>query len=539
MLLLGLSCSCHKNSAIEYSDRADGALTPYSSTIIVTKSKITNSRVTYIDGENKDDNFISRFYLEKLNIQWKTSMEEESADYTQSIRVKMASNDLPDVFIVDKTQLYSLVKQDMVWNLTDIYETYATDLLKKNIEYGNKTVLKYAQINDSIYGIPLMTSYESKVGFMYIRTDWLKKLSLDVPQTYHELVHVLAEFKANKLTKGLTTTDTPFLFEGTGSYSFNSIAQTSGAYYDFWISDRTKNGLVYSSIQQNMKNALIKMKDLYQSGLIDKAFAVMSTNVWEDLLAKGQYGVVFGQYFYPHILKENVMNDGTAEWGAYPIPFDDNGGLKPAKGNFVDSYVVVRKDYEHPEALIKSMNLWLEIWSSAGMYRDWFIEQMTNKYKDIYLCGEYALPYFYDYAINNINIGHGIREIFASTNPSEAVKIQSESTRFSYNFMKDESSPTYVSGEGWALKHIYTGSEKVFDENYDAFQTDLFQGFFTESDYRLKETLDAYLSIEFEKIIMGAPIENFDAIVAEWERKGGTLLTQKVNSWYSGQTKTK
>ncbi|MDF2663169.1 MAG: transporter substrate-binding protein [Paenibacillus sp.] len=39
----------------------------------------------------------------------------------------------------------------------------------------------------------------------------------------------------------------------------------------------------------------------------------------------------------------------------------------------------------------------------------------------------------------------------------------------------------------------------------------------------------------FTRIIMGAPIEEFDAFVKNWNNLGGSKVTQEVNDWYKSQ----
>ena len=51
----------------------------------------------------------------------------------QKLNLSIAEGDLPDVFHVNESQLQQLVDADLIWDLTDIYETYASDAVKSYI----------------------------------------------------------------------------------------------------------------------------------------------------------------------------------------------------------------------------------------------------------------------------------------------------------------------------------------------------------------------------------------------------------------------
>ena len=50
---------------------------------------------------------------------------------TEKFQLAVASDEIPDFGIVDATTLASLIKNDMVTDMTDIYKEWATDNLKE------------------------------------------------------------------------------------------------------------------------------------------------------------------------------------------------------------------------------------------------------------------------------------------------------------------------------------------------------------------------------------------------------------------------
>ncbi len=499
----------------------DGPLTPYEQTVTITQVKSHNPNITYIEGESKENNFVTEFYKEKLNVVWETVWDADPAAYTAKLNLDIASDELPDVFLCNANQLQLLVENDQILDLTEIYERFGSEKLKKNI---SDAAIASCTYDGKMFAIPNMTSGESDVSIMWLRTDWMEQLGLEAPTTYDELVAYVKAIKDS----GLAGSSSGMNFYGPGSQAFATIAQTQGAYNDTWI--QKENGeVVYSGIQPEMRNALLKMQEMYKAGLIDEDFAIKGSTE-EALIAQGTYGVVFGQYFYGHLIKGSVLNDQNAQWRCYPIPKNMNGEIVPKSSLNVGGYYVVSKNCKNPEALIKSMNLWMEVWTQDGIYRDWFTDEMLNEHADVYLCGEYALPSFFDVVDNNVKIGAAIRDTYYSDNPEETIKNY-PFARLTWNLMKDESNfYKFVAGEGWALKHVYLYAEDVY-EDYDKFQYNAFGGVLSEDAAFLKTTIDGIMYETYYNIIMGEDISAFDEMVEQWLAQGGEEVTAEVNEW--------
>lgn len=503
-------------------DENDGPLVPYAETITITQVKSHNPNITYVEGESKSNNFVTEFYKEKLNIVWETVWDADPAAYTAKLNLDIASDELPGVFVVNAYQLNTLIEAGQILDLTDIYERFAGEKLKNNI---SENALASCTYDGRLYAIPQMTSGESDVPIMWMRQDWLDQLGETAPTTYEELVAYVQKVKNSGLAGGSSGLN----FYGPGSQTFSAIAQTSGAYYDTWLLDENGNA-VYSGIQPEMRDALLKMQDMYKAGLIDEDFAIKGSTE-EALIAQQQYGIVFGQYFYGHLLKGSVLNNPEAEWRAYPIPENMNGDIVPKSSLNVGGYYVISKNCKNPEALLKSMNLWMEIWAPDGQYRDWFTDEMLNEHADVYLCGEYALPSFFDVTTNNVEIGKAIRAVYASDDPEEEIKNY-PFARLTYNLMKDESNfYRFVGGEGWALKHVYLYAEKVYEGYNNNFEHGCYFGTLSEDANYLKTTLDTNMIELYYAIIMGEDISKFDEFVEQWKSQGGDTITAEVNEW--------
>lgn len=528
VMLSTVGCSGSENTPSGGATTADGALSPYAETLTLTRSGYRNSMTTYIDGESENDNFITKFYLDKLNVRFEDKWSADNDNYYTRLELAIASGDIPDVMMVNKSQLGHLVKLGYAADMTDVYNKYAGELLKKNLEYEDRAAFKAAEVDGRIYALPLTCAYESDAALMWIRSDWLKKTGLNAPTDAESFIDFLRALKESGLAghshSGLDAA-------GPGSVCFDALAEMWGAYYDIWIPDKNGNGLVYSSFEPEMRNALIQIQKMYSEGLIDRNFAINGTPITDRIL-RGDVGVVFGQFFYPHLLKYSLMNDKDADWEAYPIPAGPDGKVLPKKSVFVDSYAVVSSSCKNPEALVKCMNLWSEIWLDGGKYRSWYSDKITGEYKSITGCGNYAVPYFFEGVENCMNIGKDIRSVFSEDAPEKAIENYPYA-KITYSYIDNDDPQSFIKGEGWALKKVYMSGERVFSDNYGEYMTNRYQGMmsgknsYTEARWRTR-TVETFLNI-----IMGDPIEEFDKLKKEWTENSGRQLIDEVNIWYA------
>ena len=76
-------------------------------------------------------------------------------------------------------------------------------------------------------------------------------------------------------------------------------------------------------------------------------------------------------------------------------------------------------------------------------------------------------------------------------------------------------------------------TEKVREEGL--YVMNEFYSSFTETMLTNQGVLDTMRDEVFHRIITGAPIEEFDKFVNDWEKMGGETITQEVNEWYQTQ----
>ena len=249
----------------------DGAFTPYAETLTLTMLYENNPGVTYVGDDSIENNVITRFIKEKLNIAFDLSWQVDKGNYNTQLDLAIASNTgLPDMFIVGKSQMYTLAAAGQIVDMAPYFEQYASDNLKQILSFNNNEGLESATLLGGTYALPLPNDVGDGASMVFIRKDWLDKLNLEVPKTIDELVAVAQAFVDNDMS-GRGNTIGIGLANDLG-FTFDVFCNAYGAYPDMWIEDESGQ-LVYGSVQPEMKQGLQKLQELYQKGLIHPEFA--------------------------------------------------------------------------------------------------------------------------------------------------------------------------------------------------------------------------------------------------------------------------
>ena len=110
-----------------------------------------------------------------------------------------------------------------------------------------------------------------------------------------------------------------------------------------------------------MRAALLALQKMYADGQIDPEFGVKDINQVTETIAQGKCGMEFGVWWNPyHPLNLSQQNNPDAYWSAFAIPSVDETPAKSQYSSAIGSFLVIRKGYEHPEALIRMVNFWTD-----------------------------------------------------------------------------------------------------------------------------------------------------------------------------------
>lgn len=503
----------------------DGPLVPYETTLDVMVPLVIGSNVFYAQGESIEKNFVTDFYKEKLNINYIGKWSVDSSQGDEKLNAAIASNDLPDMFSASFEMLGRLIKAGQVQPIDEVYEKYATQRLKEIASYQDGRGFLAGSSEGKLYAMPVSNDFANNIAMLYIRKDWLEKLNLQVPATLDELVAVARAFR-DRDPDGNGQNDTIAIALdkefGQDRAGINALSNPLNAYSQIWIPDGS-GGLKYSSIQPEMKDALAFMQSLYKEGLLDREFAVKDGSKVAEDIAAGKVGIfpgVFWSTLWP--LATTIENNPNADYIPVPISLSKNG--RKITQNKIFSYftVVVRAGFEHPEALIKSMNLWAEMFH--GQYADQFNDLLSTE-KYMAAADNWhgnAKPVFFSHPEKNVYLSDNFIQAWTAQDRS---LCKDGEARNRYDIVSAGGS------QAWGHKKFLLESEQVL-KLYDGYVYDEFVGAPTNTMVMRTATLTKLEYETFLSIIMGEPIGNFDAFVGEWRSQGGDSITKEVSDWY-------
>ena len=505
----------------------DGPLTPYKDTVTISIPGVEYSNVKFIEGESIVNNFVSKLYEEKLNIKYETKWLVETGKDGEKLNLAIASNDLPDTFIADTSMIARLKKADQIQDVTEVYEKYASDNLRKVMEYQDKRGFLGGTIEGKYYGLPISNDFASFVSIVYIRADWMKKLNLSAPKTLDDLFTIAKAFTEQD-PDGNGNNDTyGFGISKTWNYASTALpmfANPLKAYPNTWIKDGSGK-LVFGSIQPEMKTALGKIQEAVSQKLIDPEFAVIDDNKVNEQMLQNKFGIYAAPFWAPVWPLSTTIKEGSeADWAAYPIPVNTDGKYVTQNSIFAYSWQVISKQCKNPEAIVKSMNLWYEVFH--GSLSKWYNDlRATEKYKPVADGTHmYGLPVFFAEPEKNLKLGKNITQALEADNPD---LLETAEGRMQWDVIK-QGGPN-----GWGWKVSMTQSEATVLPQYEYVYNE-FAGSPTKTMESKWTALTLLQNQTFMDIILGSPLSDFDEFVTKWNAMGGADITKEVNDWYEG-----
>lgn len=527
--LLVTSCDSSSKDIVKQLDDI-----PYPNSIIL-KLPYSYSDIELPAGDVGEDNFMSRYIFEKTGIiiqySWEASGEE---NYNAKIDLAIRSNDLPDIFIVNRKQLYYLVEKDMIADLSDVYEEYSSELVKSLYDATEGKALEEATIDQKLFALPNVGIEADAPTYLWVRQDWMDKLNLPEPRTLDDIEKIAYAFvnedpdgNGKRDTIGIPVEKSLVYQDKTGVFGLNSFFASFHSFPQNWIVNRQGN-LVYGSIQEETKIALAKLADWYDKGVIDRDFMLRKDS--SIYVTENQMGIMFAPWWAPFWpLNSSVSKDTKAEWNVFAAPLSDDGKFITKTSPITDRYLVVRKNYANPEAAVILLNMFTSLERHEGIDDESSEHirftaqqlgvQLRNYFPfDLLLDDPDGVTKRYDTLMQAMN-----GEIDIETLNPELSKL--------YNYVLKETEQPKKDMEAWSNKQAYLLGGKISKqpmeivESYNIEHADAYEKYW---DDLIALEMDYFL-----KIITGElPIDSFDQFVEEWLNKGGIYLLKEANTLY-------
>ena len=219
----------------------------YDETVTLEVALMNYPGTGYADGDDVTNNPWIRSYKERYNIEVVPAFVSDNTDYATKINLAIAEGNLPDAFQVNASQLQQLIEADLLYDMTEVFDTYACDAIKSFMETEPES-FDSGKSDGKLYGIPqLGYGYLPHPRFIWIRKDWKENLGLKDPETMDDVVEIAKAFMEEYGSMGIAADQSLTMLK--------MIAIAWGAHPDIWVDDGTGN-IVYGSVQPEMKEAL-------------------------------------------------------------------------------------------------------------------------------------------------------------------------------------------------------------------------------------------------------------------------------------------
>jgi len=506
---------------------------PYDNPIVM-RVGYSYSNIALPEGEVGDQNFMTRYIRDKLGItiryDWEATGEEQ---YNTMLELAIQSHDLPDVFTVNREQLLLLAEQGMLADLDELYPRYATSLLRTIYDATDGKALREATFDGKLMALPNVTIEADAPTYVWVRQDWMERLELSPPSTLEDIERIARAFvdedpDGNGLddTVGIPVEKSLVYNKKTGIHGLDSIFAAFHAFPKSWL--RTEEGhVVYGSIQQEAKDALGLLARWYSEGILDREFMLRKESGY--LVEENQVGILFAPWWAPYWpLSMTVSKDTKAEWAVYAAPKDAQGRFITRTSPATNNYLVVRKDYAHPEAAFKLLHLYTELERYAGEEDEATATiRATSRQMGVQLRNYFPAGLLLDDPDAIVRRHDILRQALADG--TDETELEPELQELYKSVVSDRDYPR-KDLEAWSIAQAYMMGgavskeprvviEPLFFDQTPAYDRDWPRLQRLEQDYYLK-------------IITGElPLSAFDDFVAEWLEDGGKTVMREVAEW--------
>lgn len=433
-------------------------------------------------------------------------------NYLNQLNIRIAGNNMPDVFQPEGGKEYELALNDAIVDLTDLLPEYAPKLW----EIVPDEVWDVVRSNDPtgqgrIYYVPVVQSYGLTGGI--IRKDWLDDLGLPMPKTQEEYVNVLRAFRDNDMNGNGDPND-EFPTGGRAEarwmdhlFNMYGIAMDEGR-PDWDIYD---GEITYSAVTPNMRDALAFIASLYEEGLLDPETFLNSASDWNGKISSNRVGSYFhfGERVSDHLQNIEQASGIRADFSVLPVleaPGYEDQGFVTLKKLRKPRWVV--KNNEDEKKLMASLKL-LNNLADPDIWFDLFygVEGMHHEVVD------------------------GKRVLLPTDGNQQNKVLQPYNDFGSLEFIAELLTETANPENMWMIeqniRNMKDNQQYVKQIAGDGLPESVYEGY---PDIRNRTLYVEYAT----KIILGQlPIEAFDEFVERWYSSGGEEVTKRVREWYA------
>ncbi|RHP30254.1 hypothetical protein [Lachnotalea sp. AF33-28] len=490
-------------------------------TMTFNKSEVVTA---YPEGMDAQNNALYQMWEDIMGIKVENSILCPSSSMTEKMQLAIGSNEIPDFGIVDATMMATLIKNDMVEDMTDVYNDWATDNLKTVTGQSDNALFAPVTRDGRYMAIPVANTLGDSYPIMWMRSDWLAALGLEEPKTMDEALDIAMKFATDD-PDGNGQKDTYGLYLDKDLNGLDHIMSAYEVYSkdEYWVK-KDDGSFMAGCTDEKAKVPLAKLAELYAAGAIDPEFAVKDTTKEEELIAAGKIGIYIGYFFNPlGVMKDCVKNVEGADWVAVKMPPAEGvASYKPGVALNVYGYMYAKKGIEHPEAVVKMMNQVCDGFAAPDLAKE--PTEFYTKFNELALddairtAGPNNLMPFQ--MQSNINWGEKF------TAAVEAGEEHVEGKDADYQNVISTELPEEMS---WAWKKVYLEGYLAIDFSNVRYSD--YAGAPTDTAVKTQSLLNKQKLTDYISIIMGdQPVDYFDTFVETFNSIGGSKVAEEIKA---------
>lgn len=496
------------------------------------------------EGDDINHNIWINYYKENYNIDLEIEVLANGDDYKQKMTMAIASGKLPDLMYLDGNTYISLAKAGKLADVTDLFDLYCGDILRKTLMGKDGMVFQQSYVDGRLYGFTKTKGMIWPGSQLLIRKDWLDNLGLEVPKTFDDVIKVAYAF-ANDDPDGNGVNDTFGLglnndmVNATNWGTIQGVISAFGGFTNTWVKDEETGSIVYGGLSQGTKEGLEVLAKLYADGVIDKEFGVKKPDTVGEDVAAGKVGMYYGTSGGGgSYLGDCMLNNDKAEWTVVNA-MDQEGNIAVSGSAYnLSDWFAVNAECEHPEALFLLANAFQNIINNPETTVETLNQYGTDPVTGV---NKASYPYFacdpaeskdLEYARQIRKILNG--EADESSLSPEARKKYNGVARYIENDYKFN--PEDQVAWSYYMDYAFPSCIQNYLTAYESGKIVFSAWFGTETPTMVKKMsiLKDLQSETFTKIITGAvSIDEFDKFVESWNKQGGADITKEVNDWYT------
>lgn len=332
--------------------------------------------------------------LNEIYKQKKVKMKFELAtgdNYDEKKNTLLATNNIPEVMRVYPEDLNDYAGTGIFLSISDYMDEYMPNF---KALYESDPEIKKLTVDGKLYGLPKLAQYQmSGIHGPMIRSDVLKDLGLEMPDSFADLYTVLQTFKQ-------TYPDIYPIANRNGTRNLLekwSYALGSGfdMYYDYDLNGGT---YVFGPATEQFKDVLLYMNKLYTEKLLDPDYATTTAQTWREKLSSGRSLFYYDNYSFGVVFNNVLQAENPASQFDLVPPMQNDQGVRRSlrwSDHWLEDVYVISSKVKNPEKILTFFD-WLYSEEGAdltnyGIAGEHYTkvdgvniikEEVINKYKD-------------------------------------------------------------------------------------------------------------------------------------------------------------